>query len=159
MEDSHWHKPETSKAREPRSTGPIAEAFRAVIRSVVVGGVLAIPACLMIPQYAPIGEQIGLWSVYAIVVLAYLHWKKAKEILSNGNPKRPFKIVWVVLMILFLAVFGTFLLMLPAAFLLNLAFWNDTDKKCAFALCFFISQSVLYWVWLCEEREKPLGVK
>ena len=136
MED-HWHKPETSKAREPRSTGPIAEAFRAVIRSVVVGRVLAIPACL----------------------LAYLHWKKAKEILPNGNPKRSFKIVWVVLMVLFLAVFGTFLLMLPAAFLLNLAFWNDTDKKCAFALCFFISQSVLYWVWLCEEREKPLGVK
>src|SRR6516225_1267462 len=120
MED-HWHKHETSKAREPRSTGPIAEAFRAVIRSVVVGGVLAIPACLMIPQYAPIGEQIGLWSVYAIVVLAYLHWKKAKEILPNGNPKRPFKIVWVVLMILLLAVFGTFLLMLPAAFLLNLS--------------------------------------
>jgi len=120
MED-HWHKHETSKAREPRSTGPIAEAFRAVIRSVVVGGVLAIPACLMIPQYAPIGEQIGLWSVYAIVVLAYLHWKKAKEILPNGNPKRPLKIVWVVLMILLLAVFGTFLLMLPAAFLLNLS--------------------------------------
>jgi len=158
MED-HWHKHETSKAREPRSTGPIAEAFRAVIRSVVVGGVLAIPACLMIPQYAPIGEQIGLWSVYAIVVLAYLHWKKAKEILRNGNPKRPLQIVWVVLMILLLAVFGTFLLILPAAFLLNLPFWNDTDKKCAFALCFFISQSVLYWVWLCEEREEPPGVK
>lgn len=64
-----------------------------------------------------------------------------------------------VLIILLLAVFGTFLLMLPAAFLLNLAFWNDTDKKCAFALCFFISQSVLYWVWLCEEREEPPGVK
>jgi|SRR6516165_12642323 len=137
MEDSHWHKPETSKAREPRSTGPIAEAFRAVIRSVVVGRVLAIPACL----------------------LAYLHWKKAKEILRNGNPKRPLQIVWVVLMILLLAVFGTFLLILPAAFLLNLPFWNDTDKKCAFALCFFISQSVLYWVWLCEEREEPPGVK
>ena len=159
MEDSHWHKPETSKAREPRSTGPIAETFRAVIRSVFVGAVLAIPACLIIPQYAPIGEQIGLWSVYAIVVLAYLHWKKAKEILPNRNPKRPLKIVWVVLMVLLLAVFGTFLLILPAAFLLNLPFWNDTDKKCAFALCFFISQSVLYWVWLCEEREKPLGVK
>ena len=100
MED-HWHKPETSKAREPRSTGPIAEALGAVIRSVVVGGVLTIPACLMIPQYAPIGEQIGLWSVYAIAVLAYLHWKKAKEILPNGNPKRSFKIVWVVLMICF----------------------------------------------------------
>ena len=155
----HWHKPKTNKAREPRSTGPIAEALGAVIRSVVAGGVLAIPACLMIPQYAPIGEQIGLWSVNAIAALAYLHWKKAKEILPNGNPKRSFKIVWVVLMVLFLAVFGTFLLMLPAAFLLNLAFWNDTDKKCAFALCFFISQSVLYWVWLCEEREKPLGVK
>jgi hypothetical protein len=121
--------------------------------SVVVGGVLAIPACGMIPPYAPIGEQIGLWSVYAIMALAYLHWKKAKEILPNGNPNRPFKIVGVVLMILFLAVFGTFLLMLPAAFLLNLPFWNDTDKKCAFALCFFISQSVLYWVWLCEERK------
>jgi hypothetical protein len=159
MGDSHWHKPETSKAREPPSTGPIAEAFRAVIRSVVVGAVLAIPACLMMPQYAPIGEQIGLWSVYAIVVLAYLHWKKAKEILPNRNPKRPLKIVWVVLMILLLAVFATFLLMLPAAFLLNLPFWNDTDKKCAFALCFFISQSVLYWVWLCEEREEPPGVK
>ena len=159
MEDSHWHKPETSKAREPRSTGPIAETFRAVIRSVFVGAVLAIPACLIIPQYAPIGEQIGLWSVYAIVVLAYLHWKKAKEILRNGNPKRPLQIVWVVLMILLLAVFGTFLLILPAAFLLNLPFWNDTDKKCAFALCFFISQSVLYWVWLCEEREEPPGVK
>jgi hypothetical protein len=149
----HWHKPETSKAREPRSTGPIAEAFGAVIMSVFVGGVLAIPACGMIPPYAPIGEQIGLWSVYAIVALAYLHWKKAKEILPNGNPNRPFKIVGVVLMILFLAVFGTFLLMLPAAFLLNLPFWNDTDKKCAFALCFFISQSVLYWVWLCGERK------
>ena len=158
MED-HWHKPVTSKAREPRSTGPIAEALGAVIRSVVVGGVLVIPACLMIPQYAPIGEQIGLWSVYAIVVLAYLHWKKAKEILRNGNPKRPLQIVWVVLMILLLAVFGTFLLILPAAFLLNLPFWNDTDKKCAFALCFFISQSVLYWIWLCEEREEPPGVK
>jgi hypothetical protein len=121
--------------------------------SVVVGGVLAIAACGMIPPYAPIGEQIGLWSVYAIMALAYLHWKKAKEILPNGNPNRPFKIVGVVLMILFLAVFGTFLLMLPAAFLLNLPFWNDTDKKCAFALCFFISQSVLYWVWLCEERK------
>jgi hypothetical protein len=121
--------------------------------SVVVGGVLAIPACGMIPPYAPIGEQIGLWSVYAIMALAYLHWKKAKEILPNGNPNRPFKIVGVVLMILFLAVFGTFLLMLPAAFLLNLPFWNDTDKKCAFALCFFISQSVLYWVWLCGERK------
>jgi hypothetical protein len=92
-------------------------------------------------------------------LLAYLHWKKAKEILPNGNPKRPLKIVWVVLMILFLAVFGTFLLMLPAAFLLNLPFWNDTDKKCAFALCFFMSQSVLYWVWLCEEREEHPGVK
>ena len=136
MED-HWHKPVTSKAREPRSTGPIAEALGAVIRSVVVGRVLAIPACL----------------------LAYLHWKKAKEILPNGKPNRPFKIVWVVLMILFLAVFGTFLLMLPAAFLLNLPLWNDTDKKCAFALCFFLSQSVLYWVWLCEEREEPPGVK
>ena len=85
--------------------------------------------------------------------------EKRKEILPNGNPKRPLKIVWVVLMILFLAVFGTFLLMLAAAFLLNLAFWNGTDKKCAFALCFFISQSVLYWVWLCEEREEPPGVK
>jgi hypothetical protein len=49
--------------------------------------------------------------------------------------------------------------MLAAAFLLNLAFWNGTDKKCAFALCFFISQFVFYWVWLCEEREKPPGVK
>ena len=97
----HWHKPKTNKAREPRSTGPIAEALGAVIRSVVAGGVLAIPACLMIPQYAPIGEQIGLWSVNAIAALAYLHWKKAKEILPNGNPNRPFKIVWVVLMICF----------------------------------------------------------
>jgi hypothetical protein len=96
-----WHNPETSKAREPRSTGPLAEAFGALIKSVVVGGVLAIPACAMIPQYAPIGEQIGLWSVYAIAALAYLHWKKAKEILPNGNPNRPFKIVWVVLMICF----------------------------------------------------------
>src|SRR6516225_1518088 len=92
-----WHNPETSKAREPRSTGPLAEAFGAVIKSVGVGGVLAIPACATIPQYAPIGEQIGLWSVYAIAALAYLHWKKAKEILPNGNPNRPFKIVWVVL--------------------------------------------------------------
>ena len=155
----HWHKPETSKAREPRTTGPIAEAFGAVITSVVVGGVLAIPACGMIPQYAPIGEQIGLWSLYAIVALTYLHWKKAKEILPYGNPNRPFKVIGVVLMILFLAVFGTLLLMLPAAFLLNLPFWNDTDKKCAFALGFFISQSVLYWVWLCEERENSPRVK
>ena len=83
----------------------------------------------------PRSEQIGLWAAYAILALAYLHWKKAKEILRE--PDRPAKIIGIVLINLFLAGVATLGLMVPLVFLFNLPFWNDTDKKCALTLGFF----------------------
>ena len=151
MEDD-WHKPETSKAFKRRSSGPIFEGIATIVTSAVAGGVLAIPACSIIPQYAPRSEQIGLWAAYAILALAYLHWKKAKEILRE--PDRPAKIIGIVLINLFLAGFATLALMVPLAFLFNQPFWNDTDKKCALTLAFFVCQSGLYCFWLREERKK-----
>jgi len=119
MEDD-WHKPETSKAFKRRSSGPIFEGIATIVTSAVAGGVLAIPACSIIPQYAPRSEQIGLWAAYAILALAYLHWKKAKEILRE--PDRPAKIIGIVLINLFLAGFATLALMVPLAFLFNQPF-------------------------------------
>ena len=153
MEDD-WHKPETGKAPNRRSSGPITEGIATIIKSAATGGVLAIPACSIIPQYAPRSEQIGLWAAYAILALAYLHWKKAKEILADREPDRPAKIIGIVLINLFLAGVATLGLMVPLVFLFNLPFWNDTDKKCALTLGFFICQSGLYCFWLRVERKK-----
>jgi hypothetical protein len=136
MEDA-WHKPETSKALNRRSSGPISEGIATIIKSAVAGGVLAIPARSIIPEYVPRSEQIGLYAAYAILALAYLHWKKAKEILSAREPDKPAKIIGIVLINLFLAGFATLALMVPLAFLFNLSFWDDTDKKCALTLAFF----------------------
>src|SRR5262249_27552576 len=99
---------------------------------------------------------IGLWAAYAILALAYLHWKKAKEILPDREPDKPAKIIGIVLINLFLAGVATLGLMVPLVFLFNLPFWNDTDKKCALTLGFFICQSGLYCFWLREERKKAI---
>jgi len=81
MEDD-WHKPETSKAFNRRSSGPIFEGIATMVTSAVAGGVLAIPACTIIPQYAPRSEQIGLWAAYAILALARKTHKKNSKAAS-----------------------------------------------------------------------------
>jgi hypothetical protein len=137
-----------------RPANSLTEALEAVIKSVIVGGLLSMPACCMIPDpdHAPFSERIGLWAAYAIVALAYFQWKKTKEVLPEGD--RPGAVFVTLVFALIAAVVVGFLLMLVLMLvLIPMGLWEENVdfKKCLFVVVCFVCQSVLYWSWLREK--------
>jgi Protein of unknown function (DUF2283) len=132
-------------AQESDWRNPNFLAARALISSILFGGILAIPACSVVrgPSFAPL--PLSLWGIYAVVAHIFFHWRTLKPISDTYPEGAPSIIGGWLGGGLFVAFVVTMLLLLVLSFF---PFWSHSDKVCAAIVAFFASQSCIFWLML-----------
>jgi hypothetical protein len=126
---------------EPDLRNPNLLAARAPISSILFGGILAIPACTVVPGSSLL---LSLWGIYAVVAHIFFQWRTLKPISDTYPPGAPSIMVQWLLGGLFLAFIATLLPLL----VLSVFPLSHSDKVCTAIVAFFVSQSCIFWLML-----------